>query len=79
MSVLVVLEQRAGKWNRMSFEALAAGQKIGASSRSAGEAVVLGSGIDDAGERSGGYELSKVFAIDHAVLADYTPEAYTAA
>ena len=28
MSVLVVLEQNAGKWNRMSFEALAAGKTI---------------------------------------------------
>ncbi len=28
MSVLVVLEQTAGKWNRMSWETLVAGQQL---------------------------------------------------
>ncbi len=40
MSVLVALEQRGGKWNRMSFEALAAGQKIGQSQKLPVQAAV---------------------------------------
>jgi electron transfer flavoprotein alpha subunit len=45
MSVLVVLEQRSGNWNRMSFEALGAGQKIAKLLGTALETAVLGSGI----------------------------------
>ena len=30
MSILVVMEQRAGAWNKMSWETLAAAQQIGA-------------------------------------------------
>lgn len=79
MSVLVVLEAREGKWNRMSFEALAAGQMI---ARSIGEpvtAAVLGKGIDGLANEAATYDVEKVFAMDDALLASYTPEAYTGA
>jgi len=79
MSVLVVLEQRGGKWNRMSFEALAAGQKIGQALGVPVAAVVLGAGIDALAEEAAAYKLSKIFAIDDAALGEYTPDGYTAA
>jgi len=79
MSVLVVLEQRGGKWNRMSFEALAAGQKIAQSLGTGLEAAVLGSGIDSLVKDAAAYPVEKVFALDAAALADYTPDGYTAA
>ncbi|MGA8026094.1 MAG: electron transfer flavoprotein subunit alpha/FixB family protein [Bryobacteraceae bacterium] len=79
MSVLVVLEQRGGKWNRMSFEALAAGQKIAESLNMPLHAAVLGSGIDPLAAEAAGFNVSKVFAIDDASLAQYTPDAYTSA
>ncbi len=69
MSVIVVLEQRGGKWNRMSFEALEAGRKIGQASGLPVQAVVLGSGIDELAKEAAGYELAKVSAIDDALLA----------
>jgi electron transfer flavoprotein alpha subunit len=78
MSVLVVLEHRGGKWNRMSFEALEAGRKIGQSLGVPVQAVTLGSG-DELATEAAAYDVSKVFALDHTLLADYTQEAYTAA
>ena len=56
--VLVVMEQRGGVWNRMSFEALAAGQQLAAKLGVECSAAVLGqrcrrwrwSGDEEAGE-----------------------------
>jgi electron transfer flavoprotein alpha subunit len=79
VSVLVVLEQRAGKWNRISFEALEAGRKIAQSLNLPVRAVVLGSAIDGLASEAASYEVSKLLLLDHALLARYTPEAYTAA
>jgi electron transfer flavoprotein alpha subunit len=78
MSVLVVLEQRDGKWNRLSFEALEAGRKIGQSLKLPVQAAVIGAGIDKLAREAASYEVSTVFAIHDALLAHYTPEAYTA-
>ena len=75
MSILVVLEQQAGKWNRLSFEALAAAQKIGQSLNLPVAAVILGSSI----EPPSGYGVSKVIVVENPALAEYTPDAYTAA
>lgn len=79
MSVLVVLEHRGGKWNRMSFEALEAGREIGRSLAVPVQAAVFGSGSDELAREAAAYDVSKVFALDNALLAHYTQEAYTAA
>jgi electron transfer flavoprotein alpha subunit len=79
MSVLVVLEQRGGKWNRMSFEALAAGKQIAESIAQETQAAVLGSGIDPLATEAARLDLQKVFAIDDPLLAQYTADGYTAA
>ena len=77
--ILVVTEQRAGAWNRMSFETLAAGREIAAKTGTTVEAAVLGHGVGAlAGElsRSG---VQRVHAVEHPLLAAYTADAYTAA
>ncbi|MBV9612097.1 MAG: electron transfer flavoprotein subunit alpha/FixB family protein [Acidobacteriaceae bacterium] len=79
MSVLVVLEQRGGKWNRMSFEALRAAQQIAEAQNGALEAAVVGADIGGLASEASAFAVSKVFAVAHASLADYTPEAYTRA
>jgi electron transfer flavoprotein alpha subunit len=79
MSVLVILEQRGGKWNRLSFEALEAGRKIAQSLNAPIQAAVLGSGADELASEAAAYDVLRVFALDHALLAHYTQEAYTAA
>jgi electron transfer flavoprotein alpha subunit len=79
MSVLVVLEQRGAKWNRLSFEALAAGQKIAEALGLQVAGVVLGSNIEALTREASAYKADELFAVDHALLAQYTPEGYTAA
>ncbi len=79
MSVLVVLEQRGGKWNRMSFEALAAGRKIAEGLGMPVQAAVIGAGVDGLANEAAGYGVEKVFALEDALLGDYTPDGYTTA
>ena len=74
MSVLVVLEQREGKWNRMSFEAITAGQKIASNLGMPVEASVVGSGVESLAKEAAKYGVAKVFALDHELLAQYTPD-----
>ncbi len=77
--VLVVMEQRGGAWNRMSWETLAAGQEIAQALGCGCSAAVVGSGVAALAQELAGKALEKVYAIDHALLADYTPEGFTAA
>jgi electron transfer flavoprotein alpha subunit len=66
--VLVVLE------NESSLEALAAAQQIGAELNLKIFAAVFGGG-----EKLAGYKLDKIHAIEHELLAHYTPDGYTIA
>jgi electron transfer flavoprotein alpha subunit len=77
--VLVVMEQRAGSWNKMSFEALAAGQQLAAKLGVDCSAAVIGSGVDALAAEVGVTKLAKVFAVEHALLKDYTSDGYVAA
>src|SRR6476646_7031980 len=79
MSVLVMLEQRGGKWNRASFEALAAGEKIAQALGVPVAAAVLGSNIEPLAREAATYEVEKIYAADHPLLTDYTADGYTAA
>ncbi len=78
MSVMVVLEQRGDKWNRMSFEALAAGIKLAQILGVDAEAALLGADETDslASEVTG---VDKVHVLKHALLSKYTPDGFTAA
>ena len=77
--VLVLMEQRGGTWNRMSFEALAAGQQLAAKLGVDCSAAVIGSGVDGLSGELGGKKLAKVFAVEHALLKDYTSDGYVVA
>ena len=79
MSILVVMEQRGGSWNRMSFETLSAAQQMGKELGTAVSAAVLGQGIDALGAELGGKQLEKAYVVEHALLGEYTPDAYVAA
>ena len=73
--VLVVMEQRGGVLNRMSLEALAAGQVLAAKVGGDCSAVVLSA----AGGVSSGGSGAKVYSVEHALLKDYTADGYCAA
>lgn len=77
--VLVVLEQRNGTWNRMGFEALAAGQQLATTLGTTCSAAVIGSGIGTLVAELATKQLEKVFAVDHILLAAYTADAYVIA
>jgi electron transfer flavoprotein alpha subunit len=77
--VLVILEQQGGKWNRMSFETLAAGQQFGAALGQAVEAAVIGKGVSAPAAEAATKKLAKVYAVEHDLLENYTADAYTAA
>ena len=79
MSVLVILEQQGGKWHRMSWETLAAGQQFGAALGLPVEAAIAGEGAAALAADAATKKLAKVYAIEHALLKDYTADAYTAA
>jgi electron transfer flavoprotein alpha subunit len=79
MSILAVLEQRAGVWNRMSFETLAAAQQLAGELGTTVSAAVLGQGISALAGELTSKQLEKVYAVDHELLKDYTPDGYTAA
>jgi electron transfer flavoprotein alpha subunit len=79
MSVLVVMEQRGGEWNRMSFETLAAGQQIAKELGTTASAAVLGQGVAGLASELASKQLDKVWAVEHELLKDYTPDGYTAA
>ena len=76
--VLVVMEQGAGVWNRMSFEALAAGQQLAAKLGVNCSAAVMGEGVAALATELAGKKLAKVFAIEHVLLKQYTADGYVA-
>ena len=52
MKILVVTEQRQGKWNNSSFETLVAAQQIASATSGTVSAVVIGKGRSCAGGRN---------------------------
>jgi len=76
MSILAVLEQRAGQWNRMSFETLAAAQQMARELGTTAGAAVLGHGIENLAGELASKQLDKVYAIEQDLLENYTPDAY---
>ena len=79
MSVLVVLEQQGAQWHRMSWETLAAGQQLAAALGQPVEAAVVGQGIAALAGEAAAKKLAKVWAVEHEILATYTPDGYAAA
>ncbi|MGH9611451.1 MAG: electron transfer flavoprotein subunit alpha/FixB family protein, partial [Bryobacteraceae bacterium] len=77
--VLVVMEQRGGAWNRMSWETLAAGQQIARSLGASAIAAVPGKGVEGLAGELAGKKLDRAYAITHDLLENYSADAYTAA
>jgi electron transfer flavoprotein alpha subunit len=76
MSVLAVMEQRGGAWNRMSFETLAAAQQLAKELNTTASAAVLGDGVEGLAAGLAAKQLEKVYAVENPLLKDYTPDAY---
>lgn len=79
MSILVVMEQLQGSWNKMSWETLAAGQEFAKTLGKPLHAAVVGKGIGALAQEVAQKNVTAVHAVEHDLLAGYTPDAYTAA
>ncbi len=73
--VLVIAEQRDGRVNRATWEAIAAAQQAGGPVKIA----VLGAGADTAATELGAADLAEVVVLDTAAVAAYTADGYVLA
>src|SRR5215475_8529425 len=77
-TIIVVVEQREGKLNRVSWETLTAGQALAAETGWTLEAAVVGKGIAGFAAEVAGKKLAKVYAVESPKLEPYTPDAFAA-
>jgi electron transfer flavoprotein alpha subunit len=75
-TILVIVEQREGKLNRVSWETIAAGQAISAQTRWTLEAAVVGSGVAAIAGEVAAKKLARVYDIESLRLEPYTPDAF---
>jgi electron transfer flavoprotein alpha subunit len=77
--ILVIVEQREGKLNRVSFETLTGAQAIARETGWTLEAAAVGSGVGEIAKEVAGKKVAKVYDIESPQLAAYTPDAFVAA
>jgi electron transfer flavoprotein alpha subunit len=78
-TILVVVEQREGKLNRVSFETLTGAQALAAQTGWTLEAAVVGSGAGAIANEIATKKLAKVYNIESPKLEPYTPDGFVAA
>jgi electron transfer flavoprotein alpha subunit len=78
-TILVVVEQREGKLNRVSWETITAGQAIAAVTGWTLEAAIVGSGAAPTAGEIAAKKVAKVYDIESPKLEPYTPDAFTVA
>jgi electron transfer flavoprotein alpha subunit len=79
MKILLITEQREGKWNGTSFETLVAAQQIAQQTESTISAVVIGKGVAQLADELAGYQLNEVLLVEHDLLEKYTPDGFSIA
>jgi len=79
MKILVVTEQRQGKWNNTSFETLVAAQQIAAATSGTVSAVVIGKGVAPSADELAAKDVAEVLLVEHDLLDTYTPDGYAVA
>jgi electron transfer flavoprotein alpha subunit len=79
MKILVVTEQRQGKWNNTSFETLAAAQQIAAAASGTISAVVIGKGVAALAEEVAAKNVAELLLVEHDLVENYTPDGYCVA
>jgi electron transfer flavoprotein alpha subunit len=80
MKILVITEQRDGKWNPVSSETLVAAQQIAAAQPgSSVAAVVIGKGVRGLAEEVAANQLAEVLLVENDLLDKYTPDGYSIA
>jgi len=75
-NILIVVEQREGKLNRVSWETIAGGQAIAAQTGWTLEAAVVGAGVAGIAAEVAAKKVAKVYDIESPKLEPYTPDAF---
>lgn len=75
-TILVVVEQREGKLNRVSMETLTGAQAISAQTGWPVETAVLGAGVSGVAQEVAGVKVEKVYDLESPQLQTYTPDAF---
>ena len=78
-TILVVVEQREGKLNRVSYETLTGAQALAAQTGWTLEAAVAGSGVGEIANEIAKTKVAKVYDVESAKLEPYTPDGFAAA
>ncbi len=80
MKILVITEQREGKWNPVTSEILVAAQQIAAAQTGSHlTAAVLGKGVRRLAEELAAHQLAEILLLEHDLLERYTPDGFTLA
>jgi len=79
MKILVIAEQRQGKWNNTSFETLVAAQQIAAATSGTVSAAVVGKSVAALAEELATKDVADVLLVEHELLESYTPDGYCTA
>jgi len=79
MKILLITEQRDAKWNKVSFETLAAAQQIAQQAKGTLSGAVLGKGVAALADELSAYQLDEVLLIEHDLLGEYTPDGFSIA
>ena len=78
-SVLVVMEHREGTWNRLSWEALAAGQELSMEIGQTLSAAIVGSSVAPLMAELAGKAVPTLYCVQHALLERYTSDGFVLA
>ena len=77
--ILVVVEQREGRVARISWEAVAAGQRLAAQTGESVTAVLIGAETESLAAEIATRPIAKVIRVEHPLLAHYTADGFTLA
>jgi len=77
--IWVVLEERGGRMNRISWEAVAAAQQLGSQTGLAVSAILPGLKTEALAAEAASKPLAKVVRIEHSLLASYAADGFTIA
>jgi electron transfer flavoprotein alpha subunit len=76
MKILVITEQRQGKWNNTSFETLVAARQIAEATSGSITAAILGKGVAALADELATKNVAEVLLVEHDLLENYTPDGY---
>jgi electron transfer flavoprotein alpha subunit len=77
--ILVFAEQREGKLNRVTYEAVVAGQRLAAGLGLPLSVVLLGSGVDSIAQELATKKADAVYLVNNQHLERYTPDGFSLA